>query len=88
MKAYPHKVIADWLRILAISLECKPELQLGLPAASENVTETQDEDVGMLVCRRFWDDLLDAFYGHRWELLKSVGSHGSSSQLFAMTVMV
>jgi hypothetical protein len=88
MKAYPHKVIADWLRILAISLECKPELQLGLPAASENVTETQDEDVGMLVCRRFWDELLDAFYGHRWELLKSVDSHGSSSQLFAMTVMV
>jgi hypothetical protein len=38
------------------------------------VTETQDEDVGMLVCRRFWDDLLDAFYRHHWELLKSVGS--------------
>jgi hypothetical protein len=52
------------------------------------VTETQDEDVGMLVCRRFWDDLLDAFYGHHWELLKSVGSHGSSSRLFAMMVMV
>jgi hypothetical protein len=52
------------------------------------VTETQDEDVEMLVCKRFWFDLLDAFYGHRWELLKSVGSHGSSSWLFAMTVMV
>jgi hypothetical protein len=28
------------------------------------------------------------FYTHRWELMKSVGSHGGLSLLFVMKVMV
>jgi hypothetical protein len=36
----------------------------------------------------FWEDYYMLIYTHCWELMNSVGSHGSLSLLFVMKVMV
>jgi hypothetical protein len=36
----------------------------------------------------FWEDYYMLIYNHCWELMNSVGSHGSSSLPFMMKVMV
>jgi len=41
-----------------------------------------------MVCPSFWADYYMFFYTHYWELMNLVGSHGSSSLLFVMKVMV
>ncbi len=42
----------------------------------------------IMVCPSFWEDYYMLIYTHCWELMNSVGSHGSSSLLFVMKVMV
>jgi hypothetical protein len=41
-----------------------------------------------MVCPSFWEAYYMLIYTHCWELMNSVGSHGSSSLLFVMKVMV
>jgi hypothetical protein len=41
-----------------------------------------------MVCPSFWADYYMLIYTHCWELMNSVGSHGSSSLPFMMKVMV
>jgi uncharacterized membrane protein YkvI len=41
-----------------------------------------------MVCPSFWEDYYMLIYTHCWELMNLVGSHGSSSLLFVMKVMV
>jgi hypothetical protein len=41
-----------------------------------------------MVCPSFWEDYYMLIYTHCWELMNPVGSHGSSSLLFVMKVMV
>jgi len=41
-----------------------------------------------MVCPSFWADYYMLIYTHCWELMNSVGSHGSSSLPFVMKVMV
>jgi hypothetical protein len=41
-----------------------------------------------MVCPRVWEDYYMLIYTHCWELMNSVGSHGSSSLPFMMKVMV
>jgi hypothetical protein len=41
-----------------------------------------------MVCPSFWEDYYMLIYTHCWELMNSVGSHGSLSLLFVMKVMV
>jgi hypothetical protein len=41
-----------------------------------------------MVCPNFWEDYYMLIYTHCWELMNSVGSHGSSSLPFVMKVMV
>jgi hypothetical protein len=41
-----------------------------------------------MVCPSFWADYYIFIYTHCWELMNLVGSHGSSSLLFMMKVMV
>jgi hypothetical protein len=41
-----------------------------------------------MVCPSFWEDYYMLIYAHCWELMNSVGSHGSSSLPFMMKVMV
>jgi uncharacterized membrane protein YkvI len=41
-----------------------------------------------MVCPSFWEDYYMFIYTHCWELMNSVGSHGSSSLPFVMKVMV
>jgi hypothetical protein len=41
-----------------------------------------------MVCPSFWADYYMLIYTHCWELMDSVGSHGSSSLPFVMKVMV
>jgi uncharacterized membrane protein len=41
-----------------------------------------------MVCPSFWVDYYMLIYTHCWDLMNLVGSHGSSSLLFAMKVMV
>jgi hypothetical protein len=40
------------------------------------------------VCPSVWEDYYMLIYTHCWELMNSVGSHGSSSLPFVMKVMV
>jgi hypothetical protein len=42
----------------------------------------------IMVCPSFWEDYYMFIYTHCLELMNSVGSHGSSSLLFVMKVMV
>jgi hypothetical protein len=42
----------------------------------------------IMVCPSFWKDYYMLIYTHCWELMNSVGSHGSLSLLFVMKVMV
>jgi hypothetical protein len=42
----------------------------------------------IMVCPSFWEDYYMLIYPHCWELMNSVGSHGSSSLPFVMKVMV
>jgi hypothetical protein len=42
----------------------------------------------IMVCPSFWDDYYMLIYTHCWELMNSVGSHGSPSLPFVMKVMV
>jgi hypothetical protein len=42
----------------------------------------------IMVCPSFWEDYYMLIYTHCWELMNSVGSHGSLSPLFMMKVMV
>jgi hypothetical protein len=39
-----------------------------------------------MVCPSFWEDYYMLIYTHCWELMNSVGGHGSSSLLFMMKV--
>jgi hypothetical protein len=41
-----------------------------------------------MVYRSFWEDYYMFIYTHCWELMNPMGSHGSSSLLFVMKVMV
>jgi hypothetical protein len=41
-----------------------------------------------MVCPSFWEDYYMLIYTHCWELMNSMGSHGSLSLLFVMKVMV
>jgi hypothetical protein len=42
----------------------------------------------IMVCPSFWEDYYMLIYTHCWELMNSVGSHGSSSLPSMMKVMV
>jgi hypothetical protein len=42
----------------------------------------------IMVCPSFWEDYYMLIYTHCWELMNSVGSHGSLSLPFVMKVMV
>jgi hypothetical protein len=44
--------------------------------------------MGIMVCPSFWEDYYMLIYTHCWELMNSVGSHGSLSLLFVVKVMV
>jgi hypothetical protein len=41
-----------------------------------------------MFCPSFWEDYYMLIYTHCWELMNSVGSHGSLSLPFVMKVMV
>jgi hypothetical protein len=41
-----------------------------------------------MVCPSFWEDYYMLIYTHCWELMNSVGSHGSLSLPFMMKAMV
>jgi hypothetical protein len=41
-----------------------------------------------MVCPSFWEDYYMLIYTHCWGLMNLMGSHGSSSLLFVMKVMV
>jgi hypothetical protein len=40
----------------------------------------------IMVCPSFWEDYYMLIYTHCWEMMNSVGSHGSLSQSFLMKV--
>jgi hypothetical protein len=72
----------------AMSLECWPIIMTDHPVASGNATETQDTNFVIMVCLKSWSDNRTLICTHCWELMKSLGSHCSSSLLFMMKVMV
>ncbi len=72
----------------AMSLECLPIIMTDHPVASGNATETQDTNFVIMVCLKSWSDNRILICTHCWELMKSLGSHCSSSLLFMMNVIV
>jgi hypothetical protein len=64
-------------------LECFPTLTLPSNYI-QNMTETQDLDVCVMVCPKIWTDYHTLIYTQHQEEMKSVGSHGNLSLLFMM----
>jgi hypothetical protein len=44
--------------------------------ASSNATETQDTDLYLMVCWKFWTEECLLIDTHCWEAMKSLGCHG------------
>jgi hypothetical protein len=59
-----------------------------LSVASGHATETQDTGVCIMHLPKILGGLLNTYLYTPHERMKSVGSHGSSSQLFVNKVMV
>jgi len=68
-----------WIVDLAMSLEIVANIMAEFSV--RNATETQDADVHIIVCGRFWADYYVLVYSCCQELMKSVGGHCSSSLL-------
>lgn len=78
------RILLTWL---AMSLECWLTLQPNVPMASGNATENQNTNACIVSYLKVWVDYCIPIYPP-WGLMKSVGSHGSSSILFMIKVKV
>ncbi len=91
--SFLQKLVAAWMRILLtffisnvswvlanITSESSYCFQKGNRNSGHRLSE--------MVCPSFWEGYYMLIYTHCWELTNSVGSHGSSSLLFVMKVMV
>jgi len=63
-------------------------MALNFDAVSRKGNRNSGHRLCIMVCPSFWEDYYMLIYTHCWELMNSVGSHGSSSLPFVMKVMV
>jgi hypothetical protein len=89
-EAYPHKLIAAWMRIqLTFLIRYVSWVQANIINESPNCFQKNSAcRFYIMVCLKFLADYYLLIYTHCQELMKSAGSHGSVSLQFVMTVMV
>jgi hypothetical protein len=89
-EAYPHKLIAAWMRIqLTFLIRYVSWVQANIINESPNCFQKNPAcRFYIMVCQKFVADYYLLIYTHCQELMKSAGSHGSVSLLFVMKVMV
>ncbi len=87
------KLFAAWMRILLtflISDVCW--VLANITSESSHCFQKGNRNSGcrlfIMVCPSFWEDYYMLIYTHCWDLMNSVGSHGSLSLPFVMKVMV
>jgi len=91
--SFLHKLVAAWIRILLTFLICNVSWVLAnITSESSHCFRKGNRNSGrrlcIIVCPSFWEDYYMLIYTHCWELINSVGSHGSLSLPFVMKVMV
>jgi hypothetical protein len=88
-----QKLVVAWMRILLTFLISNVSWVLAnITSESSHCFRKGNRNSGrrlcIMVCPSFWEDYYMLIYTHCWELMNSVGSHGSSSLPFVMKVMV
>jgi hypothetical protein len=91
--SFLQKLVAAWMRILLTFLISNVSWVLAnITSESSHCFRKGNRNSGhrlcIMVCPSFWEDYYMLIYTHCWELMNSVGSHGSSSMPFVMKVMV
>ncbi len=91
--SFLQKLVAAWTRILLTFLISNVSLVLAnITSESSHCFRKCNRNSGrrlcIMVCPSFSVDFYMLFYTHCWELMNSVGSHGSLSLPFVMKVMV
>ncbi len=91
--SFLQKLVAAWMRILLTFLISNVSWVLAnVTSESSHCFRKGNRNSAcrlcIMVCPSFWEDYYLLIYTHYWELMNSVGSHGSSSLPFVMKVMV
>ncbi len=91
--SFLQKLVAAWMRILLTFLISNVSWVLtNITSESSHCFRKGNKNsrrkLCIMVCPSFWEDYYMLIYTHYWELMNSVGSHGSSSLSFVMNVMV
>ncbi len=91
--SFLQKLVAAWMRILLTFLISNVSWVLAnITSESSHCFRKGNRNSGhrlcIMVCPSFWEDYYMLIYTHCWELMNSVGSHGSLSLPFVMKVMV
>ncbi len=91
--SFLQKLVAAWMRILLTFLISNVSWVLAnITSESSHCFWKGNRNSGcrlcIMVCPSFWEDYYMLIYTHCWELMNSVGSHGSLSLPFTMKVMV
>jgi hypothetical protein len=91
--SFLQKLVAAWMRILLTFFISNVSWVLAnITSESSHCFRKGNRNSGrrlcIMVCPSFWEDYYMLIYTHCWELMNSVGNHGSSSLPFVMKVMV
>jgi hypothetical protein len=91
--SFLQKLVAAWMRILLTFLISNVSWVLAnITSKSSHYFRKGNRNSGrtlcIMVCPSLWEDYYMLIYTHCWELMNSVGSHGSLSLPFVMKVMV
>ncbi len=91
--SFLQKLVATWMRILLTFLISNVSWVLAnITFESSHCFRKGNKNsrhiLCIMVCPSFWEDYYMLIYTHCWGLMNLMGSHGSSSLLFVMKVMV
>ncbi len=91
--SFLQKLVAAWMRILLTFFISNVSWVLAnITSESSHCFRKGNRNSGrrlcIMVCPSSWEDYYMLIYTHCWELMNSVGSHGSLSLPFVMKVMV
>ncbi len=91
--SFLQKLVAAWMRILlTFFISDVSGVLANIMSESSHCFRKGNIYSGhrlcILVCPRFWEDYYMLIHTHCWELMNSVGGHGSLSLLFVLKVMV
>ncbi len=91
--SFLQKLVVAWMRILLTFLISDVSWVLAnIMSESSHCFQKGNRNSGrrlcIMFCPSFWEDYYMLIYTHCWELMNSVGGHGSLSPPFMMKVMV